>query len=67
MHSPRLYSYKMPRRLELVANGIDRKDSNVGYIFENCVTCCSTCNRAKGKLTEEEFVSMCQKVVLHRN
>jgi len=28
-------------------NGIDRVDNTLGYICNNCVTCCKTCNRAK--------------------
>jgi len=27
--------------------GIDRIDSNKGYIVSNCVSCCTTCNRMK--------------------
>ena len=36
-------------------NGIDRLDSNVGYILNNCVSCCIYCNRAKSDLNVEEF------------
>lgn len=40
---------------EYVYNGIDRVDNTKGYIFENCVSCCGTCNKAKMSMTEEEF------------
>lgn len=30
--------------------GIDRKDSRIGYVLENCVACCEHCNRKKGNL-----------------
>ena len=43
-------------------NGIDRQDSSIGYIFENCVPCCSTCNFAKQQLLPEEFIWHCTKV-----
>jgi hypothetical protein len=28
--------------------GLDRKDSTVGYTFENCVPCCRRCNEVRG-------------------
>lgn len=41
-------------------NGIDRIDSNIGYITSNCVTCCGGCNIAKGKKTPDEFIDQCK-------
>jgi hypothetical protein len=35
--------------------GVDRKDSDKGYINSNCVSCCKDCNRAKGILGYDEF------------
>lgn len=35
--------------------GIDRIDNNVGYHIDNCVSCCFTCNSAKGVMSREEF------------
>mgnify|MGYP003344123941 CR=1 FL=1 len=35
--------------IEKKFNGIDRIDSNNGYILENCVACCSLCNYLKNK------------------
>jgi len=43
-------------------NGIDRQDSTIGYIPENCVPCCPTCNYAKQQLSPEEFIWHCNKV-----
>jgi hypothetical protein len=43
------------------ANGhkLDRKDNAVGYTKDNCVVCCSRCNRAKSNhFTYEEFVAL---------
>lgn len=36
-------------------NGIDRIDSNIGYIEENVVSCCIHCNRAKMDRNIEDF------------
>jgi hypothetical protein len=36
-------------------NGIDRVDSNVGYIEKNVVTCCEQCNRMKLDYSLSEF------------
>ena len=46
-------------------NGIDRIDSSIGYIRDNCVTCCGGCNIAKGKKTPEEFIEQC-KIIADR-
>jgi len=43
-------------------NGIDRQDSSIGYIIENCVPCCPTCNYAKWQMAPDEFVWHCNKV-----
>ncbi len=37
-------------------NGIDRINNNIGYLKENCVTCCKYCNSAKSDRTFEEFI-----------
>lgn len=36
-------------------NGLDRKDNNKGYTKENCVPCCSFCNRSKNNHSLKEF------------
>ena len=38
-----------------IYNGIDRKNPEVGYNVNNCVTCCKICNRAKLDMTFEAF------------
>lgn len=45
-----------------IYNGIDRLDSTKGYSFDNCVACCWTCNKAKSKLSLEEFYNWVNKV-----
>ena len=47
-------------------NGIDRINNNklVGYKTFNCVSCCWTCNRMKGRLfnTISEFINACKNI-----
>ena len=50
-----------------IYNGVDRVDNNVGYILENCVTCCKTCNWMKRVQTTKEFINSCQRVVDYTN
>jgi hypothetical protein len=48
---------------ELVSfNGIDRIDSSKGYIFENCIPCCSVCNRMKSDMMQSEFLNHINKI-----
>lgn len=44
-------------------NGIDRIDSNIGYIKENSVACCSTCNFMKGTKTVDEFLKIVKYIL----
>ena len=37
-------------------NGIDRKDSKIGYHISNCVPCCSRCNFIKNTMSYEELI-----------
>jgi hypothetical protein len=37
-------------------NGIDRKDNNIGYDIDNCVTCCKMCNISKKTMSVDEFI-----------
>lgn len=36
-------------------NGIDRMDSSKDYALDNCVPCCTTCNKRKMDMPYEEF------------
>ena len=47
--------------------GIDRVDNEVGYEPDNCVSCCNTCNSAKGEKTLEEFMSWIEAVYTKMN
>ena len=46
-------------------NGIDRIDSNQGYISSNCTPACSFCNYAKRIMPTEEFLSWIERVHRH--
>jgi hypothetical protein len=43
-------------------NGIDRIDSDIGYIDYNCAPCCVYCNRMKNTHSLEEFIDKCHKI-----
>lgn len=45
-----------------VHNGVDRLDSKIGYIKENCVPCCTKCNFAKRESSIEEFYKWVKKI-----
>jgi len=38
-------------------NGIDRFDNNIGYVKDNCKSCCYTCNIMKSNLQYEIFIN----------
>jgi len=42
--------------------GIDRIDSNKGYIIDNCVPCCDKCNFMKKEYSIEEFTQHIFKI-----
>lgn len=46
-------------------NGIDRIDSSIGYVFGNCVPCCTTCNLRKSNANYFEFIEWIQRASLH--
>jgi len=43
-------------------NGIDRVNNTKGYIIDNVVPCCHTCNQAKSDLTLEKFKDWIKRV-----
>lgn len=47
---------------ELHANGIDRIDSTKHYTKDNCVPCCSICNRMKNKYSIDVFINKVEKI-----
>jgi hypothetical protein len=51
-----------PNSGKLIFNGIDRKNSNLGYSVENCVPCCKYCNKMKQDLDYHLFLDQCSKI-----
>lgn len=49
----------------IYTNGLDRIDSNMGYLYNNVVPCCIYCNTAKLDRTQEEFYSWVMKLAKH--
>lgn len=49
------------------ANGIDRKNNDLGYILSNCLPCCVHCNKAKDVLDYEDFINYLNKLTTYRN
>ena len=47
----------------VVYNGIDRKDNSIGYVFENCVSCCKTCNTMKNVMSVSEFIDHIKRIL----
>ena len=47
---------------DFVRNGVDRKNNSIGYVVENVVTCCTTCNKFKKSMTYEEFTAYLDRV-----
>lgn len=42
---------------DFVYNGVDRKDNEIGYVENNCVSCCKQCNFAKRNLNYPDFIA----------
>jgi DNA-binding transcriptional MerR regulator len=61
------YDKKMQQEYTKYAyNGIDRTDNEIGYIVDNCVPCCKTCNSLKLDRTLDEFKKHIERIVIHR-
>lgn len=48
-------------------NGVDRIDSNLGYSIDNCVPCCTTCNRMKLDLDVNGWIGKMKQIINHYN
>lgn len=60
LHDPEYY-----KKVEVSVTGIDRKDSKCGYTIENCVPCCSVCNRAKMDMPYEDFINLVKRIYIN--
>lgn len=54
-------------KVTMVCNGIDRVDNTKGYLSDNCVPACKTCNVAKAALGQQEFIDHCKKVAINHD
>lgn len=45
-----------------ILNGIDRVNNNIGYLLDNSISCCKTCNFAKEALDFEKFVQWIHRI-----
>jgi len=50
---------------EINGVGIDRVDNNIGYELDNCVPCCSKCNKMKLNLSLSDFFSHIKQIYEH--
>ena len=50
-----------------IYNGVDRVDNDIGYVMSNCVPCCISCNRAKGRLSADDFLTWIQSIYERNN
>ncbi len=47
-------------------NGIDRFDNTIGYIKDNCRSCCSLCNYLKRDSSYEKFINKIKRIYEYR-
>lgn len=52
---------------EYLYNGLDRVDSNKGYLKENVVPCCEICNKAKRDLSLCQFKKWINRLIKYNN
>ena len=61
LKTPRKYGGKISEdtigRAWIKAHGIDRKDNGKEYTINNSVSCCWDCNREKGAMNSEEYIT----------
>lgn len=46
-------------------NGIDRMNQQMGYIVDNCVSCCQMCNYMKKSLNEKTFLQRVEHILVY--
>jgi hypothetical protein len=46
--------------------GIDRKDSSIGYVIDNCQPACGKCNMMKYTFDEDSFLQQILRIYKHR-
>jgi len=48
------------------AKGIDRLNNRLGYMVDNCATCCAICNIMKRDMSMDYFISHCNKITKNK-
>ena len=56
------FTDRLNKNYKVKYSGIDRIDSNIGYIKNNVVPCCNKCNTAKSILSQNEFKDLIIKI-----
>lgn len=60
-------SFHRAQKVQMMYNGIDRKDNDIGYVVGNCVPCCIKCNRAKREIGYDEFIKWLDNLAKFRS
>ena len=50
---------------DYIYSGVDRSNSNGGYVVDNVVPCCWACNRAKSDSSASDFLAWVKKVAVY--
>lgn len=53
---PKQICYNYTRKGKYFYNGIDRLNPEIGYLIQNCVPSCGSCNLMKQSMTFEQFI-----------
>lgn len=57
---------ELSNQYSLSINGVDRIDSEEGYLVSNCVPCCRMCNMMKSGYTQTDFIQRTKRIYEHR-
>jgi hypothetical protein len=49
-----------------IYNGLDRKNSRLGYTIRNVVPCCKICQKAKGNMPYQQFIDLLMRGAAHQ-
>src|SRR5438270_2042990 len=64
INSPCHYCGSEPTRRTI---GVDRRNNEPYYRWDNALPCCQACNFAKGRMTEKEFFALSEQVAAEGN
>lgn len=57
--------YSKYYKINIPVTGIDRINSSKGYTVDNCVPCCSMCNKMKLNYTTDQFINKIKSIYFH--